>query len=216
MVPTVLGIPILLTMFGVPLILYTKLRHKPHKVPRVLAVGYYISGYFLLFIERVLTIPFFMTIFRIFIKKSKEKNIAGEVASSGFEETWSAGHIVFSVFALVSTVCFCCGLAASWFFLCLTNYRSPLPWSDETILIRIIAFVIQVVMSGFLVLDKKVIYIETVVGTLPAGDAVLAFAFIGKHCIKAAEPVNPLQVLCTPCQPVQGPNLFHYHGNLSP
>lgn len=156
-----LAYPIVIVLCAAVLTIYTKLKHKPYRVPKALVAGYNIIAYSLVLIEHVLVIPFFTLVFRIFIAKSNDTNIAEEAVSSGFEKAWSVGHIIYCTFTVISAACFCFIIAVSWLFFFLTHYQSPLPWSDETILTRITLFVIQVTLSAFLVFDRKVICFES-------------------------------------------------------
>jgi len=156
-VPVILACPILIVLIGVLLIPFTKLKHKSYKASSILIIIYNILAYSSLFIERVLVIPFFMIVFRTYITKPEKINITGEIVTSTFKESWSVGHIIFSIYVLLSGICFCCIVILSWAFLSLTHYHSPLPWSDESVVIRISNFLIQILVSVYLVFDRDVI-----------------------------------------------------------
>ena len=137
--------------------IYTKFSHKKkYEVSRLLIGGYNFIGYCLMIMERILIIPFVTIVLRIFINNSDELNFAEEVVTSVFESSWTVEHIIFCVFAFISFLCYIGLMSLSMLMLSLNFRNSPLPWSDESIIVRAINIILQILLPMFLVFDINV------------------------------------------------------------
>lgn len=152
----ILALPIVTVIVSAVLMATIKV-HKHTNLSRIKLVLYNSIGYSLACSEKLFTIAVTMTYLRCFVCGAGRKNIAGEDVVSGFETCWSPGHIFFSMYAIISMVCFYGAFLVFTFAFSMNYFKSPLPWADESAWCRLLVAAQKVTMSAFLIFDPEVI-----------------------------------------------------------
>lgn len=136
--------------------LSTRIPHKKREVSKLKIFSYYFLLYGIMLAEKIMVIPYTMIFFRSFICGTDQVNIAQEFVSSSFTSCWTIKHICFFCFALFSAFCFYGLLLSNILILSLNYMKSPLPWSDENFLNRLLILIFKILIAIELVFDPEV------------------------------------------------------------
>lgn len=143
------------------LMVCSKTRHKPYKLSKLYYLGYVILGQFTIISERIFIVTFSMLSFGSLLCGEEKTNLGEEVVSSRFDTCWSAGHIAYVVFSLLSLTLLLVPTLVAIFLFTLNYFKSPLPYADETVITRSISFIQKVMLAILLVYDRKVAFLIT-------------------------------------------------------
>ena len=103
-----------------------------------------------------------MVICCIFYCSDTVINIGGEQVDIVIKQCWSAIHIAFCVVSIVAAICLIQMLLMSFFFLSLNYLESPVPWSDDSLLVRLVAVIEKIILAIILTFDPKVALLITI------------------------------------------------------
>ncbi|MDR3547587.1 MAG: hypothetical protein P4M11_04825 [Candidatus Pacebacteria bacterium] len=155
--PVIFAVPVVLFALCVILAFNSRLKHKPYRTSNYMYAGYYVLGYGLVLLERVLVMPWLMLVVQTFVCGKRTKNLAGEFVDTTFSGCWGATHIVYATYACLAATIYAVMVAVSCALYCLDFFNSPLPWVDEPALIRVLALTQKITIAAALVFDPKVI-----------------------------------------------------------
>ena len=152
-----ISIPFLALIIEILTVFNSKFERKSHPISKLLIIGYNFCGYYFIICERIALIPFSLIFFRAFFCGNDKMNFSDEMVVSGFKDCWKTSHLIFAIFTTISAIIYYITEFLYIYLYSFSYLKSPLPFSDEHILMRFIQVFEKSIIVIFLVFDSDVI-----------------------------------------------------------